>query len=199
MGVVLFQPAALGDLHQNHPDTVDDFFRLSIRYLQKLTLRFLKNESIDNILQLAIACTTLDHREANMSVMKFLVEITKCCRLEQDNPHFNEQQERVQLVNNLLGKYGQEIVKGLINACAGGIQQYMLPEVADAFWEIMSFAHQSTLLWLKDALSNLPTHRPTGAVNATPDQTQRFYKVLSEATSIRVLWKEFRDFSKFYK
>lgn len=184
---------------QNHPDTVDDFFRLCIRFLQKVTLRFLTNESIDNIFQLATACTTLDHREANMSVMKFIVEITKCCRMEQDDPHFNEHQERVQLVNNLLGKYGQEIIKGLINACAGGIQQYMLPEVADAFWEIMSFSQQSTLLWLKDALSNLPTHRPTGAVNATPEQMQRFYKMLSEATSIRVLWKEFRDFSKFYK
>ena len=28
---------------------------------------------------------------------------------------------------------------GLINACAGGIQSYMLPEAADVMWEMIQF------------------------------------------------------------
>ena len=48
----------------HHPDTVDDFFRLCIRALQQCTLGFLRNDHMDSIVQLAVAGTTLDHRDA---------------------------------------------------------------------------------------------------------------------------------------
>ena len=38
---------------------------------------------MDSIVQLAVAGTTLDHRDANLSVMKFLVELVKCTYVEQ--------------------------------------------------------------------------------------------------------------------
>ncbi|XP_065647772.1 transportin-3 isoform X2 [Hydra vulgaris] len=182
-----------------HPDTVDDFFRLCIRFLQKCTLGFLKNDSIDSTVQLAIAGTMLDHRDGNQSVMKFFVELIKCTQVEQSNPLFDEVQERVSAVESLLGKYGQEIVKGLVNACAGGVQSYMLPEAADVLWEMLQFCQRPTTLWFKNALSVLPSHNAAGAVNATPEQVEDFYRIISSATSVRVLWREFREFSKYFK
>ena len=41
---------------------------------------------MDSIVQLAIVGTTLDHRDANMSVMKFLVELIKCTHVDQVFP-----------------------------------------------------------------------------------------------------------------
>eukprot|EP00794_Sanderia_malayensis_P013001 gene13002-14340_t len=65
---------------QNRPDTVDDFFRLCIRLLQKCPVQFLENESMEAVMQLAVAAIALNHREANSSVVKFLVDLTGCAR-----------------------------------------------------------------------------------------------------------------------
>ena len=59
------------------------FHHFDLRFLQNITLSFLKNDSMDSIVQLAIVGTTLDHRDANMSVMKFLVELIKCTYVDQ--------------------------------------------------------------------------------------------------------------------
>ena len=182
----------------NHPDTVDDFFRLCIRCLQQCTLTFLRNDQMDSIVQLAVVGTTLDHRDANLSVMKFLIELTKCTYIEQSRPEFNEIRDRVALVESLLGKYGQEIVKGLVQACAGGIQPFMLPDVADVVWEMMQFCQMPTLLWLKNALTTLPSHNASGAVNATPKQIEAFYNTIAGASAVKVLWREFREFAKYF-
>jgi len=182
-----------------HPDTVDDFFRLCIRFLQQNTLLFLQVDSIDSIIQLAIAGTNLDHRDANLSVMKFLIELTKCTYIEQGDPKINEARQRVTLVESLLGKYGQDIIKGLVSACCGGIQGYMLPEAADVMWEMIQFCQRPTTLWLKDALSVIPSHNAVGTINATPQQIESFYTNITTATAVKVLWKEFREFSKYFK
>ncbi|XP_057317211.1 transportin-3-like [Hydractinia symbiolongicarpus] len=183
----------------NHPDTVDDFFRMCIRFLQRCTLSFLKNESIDSVIQLSIAGITLDHREANQSIMKFFVELIKCTYIDQNRAEYNEVRERVSLVEKLLEKYGQNIVQGIVSACAGGIQGYMLPDTADVLWEMIQFCQRPTCMWFKNALSTLPSHNATGSINATPEQIQAFYTTVTSATSIKVLWKEFRDFSKYFK
>uniref|UniRef100_A0ACB8FLT2 Transportin-3 n=1 Tax=Sphaerodactylus townsendi TaxID=933632 RepID=A0ACB8FLT2_9SAUR len=60
---------------QNHPDTVDDLFRLATRFIQRSPITLLRSQVILPILQWAIAATTLDHRDANCSVMKFLRDL----------------------------------------------------------------------------------------------------------------------------
>jgi len=182
-----------------HPDTVDDFFRLCIRFLQKATLRFLQNDSVNSIIQLAVAASLLDHREANMSVMKFYVELIKCVQLEPSHKDYSEMSQRGQIVQTLLMKYGQDIVTGLVNATAGGIQPYMLPEVADVFWELLTIARPNAATWFQNALGKLPSHSATGAVNATPEQIQQFYTRVTEASNIKVLWREFREFTRYFK
>lgn len=58
-------------------------FIVSLRLLQKCSLAFLRNDSMDSIIRLAIAGITLNHRDANISIMKFLVELMKCSYIEQ--------------------------------------------------------------------------------------------------------------------
>ncbi|XP_030844509.1 transportin-3 isoform X2 [Strongylocentrotus purpuratus] len=63
---------------RSHPDTVDDFFRLCTRLLQRCPLGILQSPAMQSILPCAIAAITLDHREANASVMKFFTEVIQC-------------------------------------------------------------------------------------------------------------------------
>lgn len=85
---------------RNHPDTVDDLFRLATRcvcsfkdlqrfypgtssnipvclsrFVQRSPVTLLSSSIIVHIIQCAIAATSLDHRDANCSVMKFVRDL----------------------------------------------------------------------------------------------------------------------------
>lgn len=60
---------------RNHPDTVDDLFRLATRFVQRSPVTLLSSSIIIHIIQCAIAATSLDHRDANCSVMKFVRDL----------------------------------------------------------------------------------------------------------------------------
>lgn len=60
---------------RNHPDTVDDLFRLATRFVQRSPVTLLSSSIVIHIIQCAIAATSLDHRDANCSVMKFVRDL----------------------------------------------------------------------------------------------------------------------------
>jgi len=180
----------------NHPDTVDDFFRLCIRLLQKCPIHFLKNESMESVLQLATAATRLNQREAHASTMKFLVDLVHCAA---NDPAMTDQHGRYTLVTGLINQHGGAIVKGLVRACAGEVQPYMVPDIADVVWEMLGQYRQATCHWLKDALNDLPTHSPTGVAYATPKQVEDFYDKVTRAQVINEVWKASREFCRLYQ
>lgn len=63
----------IGELRK-HPDTIDDFFRLSLRFIQRCPLEFVNSEIFSPIMTLAVTTLNIDHRDANLSVTKFLSE-----------------------------------------------------------------------------------------------------------------------------
>lgn len=90
---------------KNHPDTVDDLFRLCARYilfinniiiysffkcknififngrfLQRAPIPFLCSVVIESIIDCALMACSLDHRDANVSVMKFFYDLLHCGR-----------------------------------------------------------------------------------------------------------------------
>ncbi|EEC08349.1 transportin, putative [Ixodes scapularis] len=71
------------DALRQHPDTVDDLFRLCTRFLQRAPLVFLKSTVLTGVLQCSLAACTLDHKEANASVMKFLFDLVHSGRSKQ--------------------------------------------------------------------------------------------------------------------
>lgn len=62
---------------RHHPDTVDDFFRLCARYIQRAPIPFLRSPGIPPILECGLLACSLDHKEANTSVMKFFSDLIK--------------------------------------------------------------------------------------------------------------------------
>lgn len=65
---------------KNHPDTVDDLFRLCDRFLRTSPVQFLHSAMINDILDCALIACSLDHKDANGSVMKFFYDLLHCGR-----------------------------------------------------------------------------------------------------------------------
>ena len=47
---------------RQHPETVDDLFRLCTRLVQRVTLPFLQHQHMRDVTRLAVSAVTLDHR-----------------------------------------------------------------------------------------------------------------------------------------
>ncbi|RXM30474.1 Transportin-3 [Acipenser ruthenus] len=129
---LLEQPNGL----RNHPDTVDDLFRLATRFIQRSPVTLLRSQIIVHIIQCAIAATSLDHRDANCSVMKFMRDLIHTGIA---NDHEDDFELRKQLIQQAMSQNGQQLVNQLINTCCFCLPPYTLPDVAEVIWEIMLF------------------------------------------------------------
>lgn len=152
---------------KNHPDTVDDFFRLCGRFMQRAPVDFLKCSSLVHILQCALLASTLDHKEANMSVMKFFYDLINQGQSGKSQPDF---ETRKMLVRHIFNEYGQQLVTNLITSCVFYLHSYMLSEVADVIVQLLEFDKDLTSKWLVNGLDTLPKHSNGGIMAATPQQ-----------------------------
>nr|CAD7573032.1 unnamed protein product [Timema californicum] len=123
---------------KNHPDTVDDLFRLCARYLRRFIQRspvaFLQSAALTPIIQCGLLACTLDHRDANASVMKFFFDLIHCGRIHEER---EDHELRQKLVGNIIQENGQALVNNLVQACVFCLHSYMLTDVADVFMALM--------------------------------------------------------------
>lgn len=157
---------------RNHPDTVDDFFRLCARFLQRAPVQMLQSPSMPAILQCALLACTLDHKEANLSVMKFFCDLIHSGR---SCPKYNDFEVRKHLVQTILHDFGQQLISNLLTACIFYLHSYMICEVSEVFVELMLFDKGATGQWLENAVKNLPNQNPAGGVHATHQQMVDFH------------------------
>lgn len=169
---------------KNNPDTVDDFFRLCARLLQRCPIPFLQSPIVTPIIQCALLSCTLDHKDANLSVMKFFYSLLNCGRPQQ-NHHSNSNNnntnndgnlvinalnaQKQQLVRHIVQEHGQALIVNLTQASVYYLHSYMLSDVADVLHEIKEIdAHQLSEN-LRTAVESLPkTH-------ATAQQLDEFH------------------------
>ncbi|KAJ8373759.1 hypothetical protein SKAU_G00043390 [Synaphobranchus kaupii] len=171
---LLEQPNGL----RNHPDTVDDLFRLATRFIQRSPVTLLSSQIIIHIIQCAIAATTLDHRDANCSVMKFVRDLI---HTGITNDHEDDFELRKQLIGQAMEQHGQQLVTQLIHTCCFCLPPYTLPDVAEVVWEIMLFNRPTFCRWLESALKGLPKETAGGAVTVTHKQLTDFHKQVTSA------------------
>uniref|UniRef100_A0A1E1XKR9 Transportin-3 n=1 Tax=Amblyomma sculptum TaxID=1581419 RepID=A0A1E1XKR9_AMBSC len=191
-----FRQLANADALRNHPDTVDDLFRLCTRFIQRMPVVFLKNPALSGIIQCALAACPLDHREANTSVMKFLCDLVHCGRGKKEASDFAERQS---LVGALLSQQGQTMVTTLVQSSIFCLPTSLLHEVAEVLYEMIEFDRQALTTWLENALKLLPTHSSGGAVTATPAQLAEFLSTVTTAEHVRSISTSLRDFSRLYR
>ena len=113
---------------------MDDFFRLNARFLQKAPVPYIQTEFIRSILECALLSSTLEHRDANASVMKFFYDLLHAGRTKQDSPDF---EGRSRMVKSLLAEYGEKLVDTLIKAAVTTLPSYTYHDIADVIYECL--------------------------------------------------------------
>ncbi|XP_029471361.1 transportin-3 isoform X2 [Rhinatrema bivittatum] len=181
---------------RNHPDTVDDLFRLSTRFIQRSPIVLLRSQVVIHILQWAIASTTLDHRDANCSVMKFLRDLI---HTGVANDHEEDFEVRKELIRQVLEQLGQQLISQLLHTCCFCLPPYTLPDVAEVLWEIMTFDRPTFCRWLENSLKGLPKETSGGAVTVTQKQLADFHKQVTSAEACKQVCWALRDFTRFFR
>ncbi|KAF5888724.1 transportin-3 [Clarias magur] len=189
---LLEQPNGL----RNHPDTVDDLFRLATRFIQRSPVTLLSSSIIVHIIQCAIAATTLDHRDANCSVMKFVRDLI---HTGVSNDHEDDFEVRKRLIAEAMHQHGQQLVTQLIHTCCFCLPSYTLPDVAEVLWEIMVFDRPTFCRWLEVALKGLPKEMTGGAVTVTHKQLTDFHKQITSAEECKQVCWAVREFTRLYR
>lgn len=119
---------------RNHPDTVDDLFRLCLRFIQQAPIAFLKSSVQQNLMRVAIAAATLDHKDANASVTKFLTELVKSAYNKQDHKDYHN---RSKMVKALLKEIGQSLTAALLNSSLFSLPTFMIADTAEVLYEMI--------------------------------------------------------------
>ncbi|OXB56065.1 hypothetical protein ASZ78_013147 [Callipepla squamata] len=189
---LLEQPSGL----QNHPDTVDDLFRLAARFIQRSPVTLLRSQVMIPILQWAIAATTLDHRDANCSVMKFLRDLV---HTGVANDHEDDFELRTELISQVLRQLGQQLVSQLLHTCCFCLPPYTLPDVAEVLWEIMQSDRATFCRWLENSLKALPKETSGGAIQVTHKQLTDFHKQVTSAEECKQVCWALRDFTRLFR
>ncbi|XP_042324330.1 transportin-3 isoform X2 [Sceloporus undulatus] len=181
---------------QNHPDTVDDLFRLATRFIQRSPITLLRSQVILPILQWAIAATTLDHRDANCSVMKFLRDLV---HTGVANDHEEDFEARKELIGQVMTQLGQQLVSQLLHTSCFCLPPYTLPDVAEVLWEIMQIDRPTFCRWLENSLKGLPKETTGGAVQVTHKQLTDFHKQVTSAEECKQVCWALRDFTRLFR
>lgn len=180
----------------NHPDTADDLFRLFTRFLQRSPASFLQSLELPSILDCAIQACSLDHRDANSSVMQFLTELIHTARIREEKV---ASELREKLMKNILLPKGPLIIKTLITASVFSLSTCSLPHVGGVLLEFMTVDKQSVAGWLELTLENLPRQSASGCVAVRPDQLQNFKQQIIGCDGACELSQALRDFSRLYR
>jgi transportin-3 len=155
---------------KNNPDTVDDFFRLVVRIIQRMPLHFLQSQQIVTpIIQCATLACTLDHRDANTSVMKFLSNVLAHGKVNGDpiiRPY----------VEHIVQVHGDALVSNLLCASIFHLHPNMLADVVDVLMELKFINHEIFCDSLKKALTHLPRKSAGGSETATDAQMNAFFQ-----------------------
>ncbi|XP_033102078.1 transportin-3-like [Anneissia japonica] len=181
---------------RDHPDTVDDLFRLCARFVQRNPLAILGSSVMQSVLECAIFAITLAHREANASVMKFFRDLIHCATEKQDKDDF---ETRVTLVKPLLFSHGEEITKGIITACVFHLPSFMVPDQGDVLFLLMKLDRAAVCTWLETTLKSLPTQNSVGTVNATQKQLTDFHKAVTKSENQKEIIYALRDFARLFR
>uniref|UniRef100_A0A1B0GKH3 Putative nuclear transport regulator n=1 Tax=Lutzomyia longipalpis TaxID=7200 RepID=A0A1B0GKH3_LUTLO len=177
---------------RDHPDTVDDFFRLCSRYLQRSPLEFLQSPMITSIIQCALLACSLDHHDANISVMKFFCNLLHCGR--------DGESEAMRLLTyDIVAANGEALMMNLIHASVFCLQSHRLSDVADVMVELKALDGEKFSIFLQSALNALPKKNSGGCITMTETQLKESHQIITGSETQKAVSHALKDFVKLYR
>ncbi len=181
----------------HHPDTVDDFFRLNARFIQRCPLAYLQTNLVSPIVECALLSVYLEHRDANASVLKYLFDVLHAGRSKEEREDFAARQA---IAAQIRLKYGEKLVDSLVKAFSvHQLPTYTFHDIGDVIYELMLFDRTVVCKWLEDALKALPTKKPNGLETVTRKQLVHFHKEVTSAESPTHVTDAIREFSRLWR
>lgn len=174
---------------QNHPDTVDDLFRLCCRFVERCPLKFLSHIVCPPLLHCALAAISLEHRDANTSVTKFLRNVIDSRVGVPGQPQ--------DAAGPIMSMYGEEIVKRSLNASLFSLPSFLYPDIAELWWAVMQRNREWFKTWLEKSLKNLPSDATFAT--ATHEQILQFLAEVTSSTECKNVSYLLRDFCRLYR
>ena len=181
---------------KNHPDTVDDLFRLCARFLQRAPVPFLQCTSLQDIISCAILAVNLEHRYANASVMKFFYDLIHCGRNNESKEDFPLRQN---LVLAIVRENGNLLMSRLIYVSVFTLHSYMLSDVSDVIVELTLTDREAMNGWLQEALENLNKNASDRHLTATNKQLVDFHEAIMKAESTKHVTQCLKEFSRLFR
>lgn len=170
---------------KNNPDLVEDFFRFTNRFITFIPVEFLKSSHIHSIIQCALLVTSLDHREANASVMKFLTKFVECRR---------KSDELRALVKAVLSIHGEVLISNLLVSSVFHLYSYMLHDVVYVFYELKRLNSKAFEKYLTSAVVSLQKD-----ARANESQIKEFIrKFMMKGDCIQHMLPALKEFSKLF-
>ncbi|XP_014673876.1 PREDICTED: transportin-3-like [Priapulus caudatus] len=185
------------DGFRNHPDTVDDLFRLCTRFVQRMPLMFIQASFFKSIINCGMAACMVDHRDANASVMKFLQDLLKIGMVNEDK--YPDHAQRKQAAEAIMQEYGPQMLQNLLTAVIFCLPSFMMPDIADVVYAIMLIDRPSVCRFLEAALKALPVEGSGGVVRATHKQLVDFHKAVTSAEHAKQVSFALRDFTRLFR
>lgn len=179
---------------RNHPETIDDFFRLCTRFLQKNPENFLTNAMLEPTLNLTVASLSLEQRDANKSVTKFIDELFSSTKSR--NSDVCDDVLRKMLIQQ---NFGQHLLQAALFAGLFNLPSFFIGEMGDVIWKIFNWDHKQFEKWLQISLSSLPSQTNLGLNVIEPAQLEEFYNNLVNATSPKTVVQSIRYLSRYVR
>lgn len=179
---------------KNNPETIEDFFRLCTRFLQKNPEQFITNAMLEPTLNLTVASLSLEQRDANKSVTKFIDELFSSAKGRSSS--VCEDVLRKMLAQQ---DFGQRLLQAALFAGLVNLPSYFIGEMGDVIWKISNWDHKLFEKWLQISLQSLPTQIDLGLNVIEPTQLEEFYNNLINATSPKSVVQAIRYLSRFVR
>ncbi|GAB6030207.1 Transportin-3 [Chamberlinius hualienensis] len=181
---------------RNHPDIVDDLFRLCTRFIQRAPMLLLTCAAMKSIMECALYACTIDHRDAHSSVMKFILDLLKCASAKEDAEDYKVRRE---IVFQLISEHGQLLVTNMVHSCVFCLPSAIVPDVAEVIYELMQLDRPSVCRWLESTLKSLPNRATAGTVTATQKQLYDFHRDVTSAEEEKTIKNAMRDFIRLFR
>lgn len=180
---------------RKHPDTIDDFFRLSLRFLQRCPYEFIESRIFTPVMTLAVTSLNLDHRDANLSVTKFLSEFVAYSHKPQIK---NLNETNLSLISRVLNEIGQKMIENSINATINMTTRDTKDGIADLICEMMTVNKKKVELDLLDVLKSLRKNNVHGAELVSEQQLIEIHVKIINSNSTSDIENALIQLEQFY-
>nr|CAD2188545.1 unnamed protein product [Meloidogyne enterolobii] len=176
-----------------NPDTVDDLYRLAVRFVQRSPSSVFSHQISAHLLQNAINGLNICQVDANRSLSKFIMEVIDVAAGKRKESSI--QLADVQRVKQLLLSLCPQIMLSTVSAALFHLSTLLSKEMAEIMFGLIQLDKQKAEEWLNFTCSQIPHD---GGNSATPEQLLDFRtRVLSAVRSYDVILA-LRDLRKFY-